>query len=149
MKDIKKQDNRGVSKITNNSSVIKWIDSVKLHSNAIVGVCNCLFVYVVREQHDLLVVTCGTLFSYHLHSEEHSSVAVEMICLTSYDHTLFNNENGDVYDRMDWALSDSQYAPMIVRFCKNQEGDEAFQALVSQKVGNNFCRSALKKLSYT
>ena len=115
-KDIKKQDYPDVPKLMNNCSIIKWIGFSKLHFNAIVGVCNFLLVYIVHEQHDLSGVTCGTLISDHPHSQEHGSVEVEMISITSHDHPLFRNYNGDIYYRMYQALSGSQYAPTIFWF---------------------------------
>ena len=100
LKDINKQDDPDVPKITKNGIIIKWIESFKLHLNAIIGVCNCILVYVVREQHFLSGVTRGTLITDQPHSKEHGLAEVGMISLTSHDHSLFRNDNGDVYDRM-------------------------------------------------
>ena len=144
LKDLKKQDDPDVTKLTNNGSIIKCIESFTLHLNAIVGVQNCSLVYVVREQHDLSRVTCGTILSDQLHSKEHGLAEVDMIRLTSYDHPLFRNDNGDVYDRMEQALSGSQYAPMIVRLCKKREGNKAFRALVAQHSGKPVWEKRIK-----
>ena len=135
LEDIMKQDDPDVPNLTKNGSIIKWIESFKLHLNAIVGVRNCTLVYVVHEKHDLLGLTHGTLLSNHLHSDEHGLVEVEMISLTSHDHPLFRNVNGDVYYRMERALSGSQYALTIVQFRKKREGSEYFRVLVSQHAG--------------
>ena len=86
-----------------------------MHLSEIVGVCNRPLVYVVCEQHEFPGVTRGNLLPDQPHSEDHEPLELEMIILTSHDHPLFRNYNGDVYDRMEWALSGSQYAPTIFR----------------------------------
>ena len=89
LKDLKKQDNPDVPKLTKNGSIIKWIDSFKLHLNAIVGVRNCPLLYVVREQADLTNVTLGNFMAGQPHSEENGSLEAELVQLTSHNHLLF------------------------------------------------------------
>ena len=89
LKDLKKQDNPDVKNLTKNDSFIKWIESFRLHLNAIVCVCNYLLVYVVCEQHDLSGVTHSTLLSDKTHSKKDCSVEVETRSLTSHNHPLF------------------------------------------------------------
>ena len=107
MKEPKKQDDTDLPKLTKSGSIIKCIESFKLHLNAIVEVRNCPLVYVVREQGDLTNVTRGNLMAGQTHSEENGSLEAELVQLTSHNHPLFRNDNGDVYDRMKRALSGS------------------------------------------
>ena len=126
LKDLNKQYDPDVLKLMNNGSIIKWIESFKFNLNEIFGVYDCPLVYVMHEQHDFLGTTCGTLLPDQPHSEEHGSAEVDMISITSHDHPLFRNDNGDIYDSMEGALSGSKYASTIVWFRKKQEGNEAF-----------------------
>ena len=71
------------------------------------GVINLPLVYVVQEKSALNNVTQGNLMAGQPHSEENGSLEVELVQLTSHDHPLFRNDNGDVYDRMEQALSGS------------------------------------------
>ena len=48
LKDLKKQDNPDVPKLTKSGIIIKWIEHFKLHLNTIVGMRNLPLVYVVR-----------------------------------------------------------------------------------------------------
>ena len=41
------------------------------------------------------------------HSEENGSLEAEIVQLTSQKHPLFCNDNGDIYNRMEQALSGS------------------------------------------
>ena len=65
--------------------------------------------YVVREQSDLNNVNRGNLISRQPHSKENDSLEAELVQLTSHDHPLFFNDNGDAYGRMEQALSGSNY----------------------------------------
>ena len=68
MQELKKQDDTDVPKLTKSGSIIKWIESLKLHLNETVGVRNCPLVYVVREQADLTNVTRGNFMAGQPHS---------------------------------------------------------------------------------
>ena len=68
LKYLKKQDNPDMPKLTKSGSIIKWIESFKLHLNAIVGVRNCPLKYAVREQSDLTNFTRGNFMAGQPHS---------------------------------------------------------------------------------
>ena len=78
------------------------------------------------------------------HSEENGALEAELVQLTSHDHPLFRNDNGDVYDRMERALSVSNYSSTVVKFRKKREGDKAFKALVSQHAGKPVWEKRIK-----
>ena len=80
---------------------------------------------------------------YH-HSEENGSLEAELVQLTSHDHPLFRNENCDVYDMMEQALSGSNYSSTITQFRKKREGGKAFKALVSQHAGKPVWEKRIK-----
>ena len=125
-------------------SIIKWIESFKLDLNAIVGVRNCPLIYVVREQSDLTNVTRGNLMAGKPHSEENGSLEADLVQLTSHNHPLFRNGNGDFYNRMERALSASNYSSTVIKFRKKREGDKAFKALVSQHRGKPVWEKRIK-----
>ena len=90
LKNIKNQDDPEVPKLTKKCSIIKCSVSFKLNLNSIVGVRKFLLIYAVREQHDLLGVTLGTLLPDQPYSKELGLVKVEMISLTSHVGSLRN-----------------------------------------------------------
>ena len=77
--------------------------------------------YVVREQADLTNVTRGTLVDGQPNSEENGSLEAELIQLTSHDHPLICNDNGDVYNRTEQALSGSNYSSTIIKLRKKEK----------------------------
>ena len=115
-----------------------------MHLNAIVGVRNSPLVYVVREQSNLTHFTRGNLMAGQPHSEENVSLEAELIQLTSHNHPLFRNENGDVYNRMEQALSGSNYSLTIIQFRKKREGDKALKAILSQHAGKPVLEKRIK-----
>ena len=78
------------------------------------------------------------------HSEENGLLEVELVHLTSHNHPLFCNDNGDVNDRMERSLSGSKYSLTIIQFQKKREGDKAFKALVSQHAGKPVYEKRIK-----
>ena len=111
-------------------SIIKWIESFKLHSNTVMGLCNCPVVYVINEHG---ATTARPAFSANQpHSEEYGSVESELVKLLSWNHPLFKNDNNNVFDRMERALIGTSYASTIVRFRKARNGNKAMVAIVSQ-----------------
>ena len=52
------------------------------------------------------------------HSEENGSLEAELVQLTSNDHPLFRNDNGDVYIRMGQSLSGFNYSSTVIKFRK-------------------------------
>ena len=130
LKYLKKKDDPDAPKITKSGSIIKCIEYFKLHMNAIVGVRNWPLVYVVREEADLTNVTRGNLIAGQPHSEENVSLEAELVQITSHDHPLFRNDSGDVYERMERALSGLNYSSAIIQFQKKRESDKTFKAKI-------------------
>ncbi len=52
----KKQYNPEVHKLGKNGSIVKWIDSFRLHLVSVIGVQDVLLVYVVCQVQDILEV---------------------------------------------------------------------------------------------
>ena len=82
--------------------------------------------------------------SGHPYSEENGSLEAELVQLTSHNNPLYCNDNGDVYNRMEQALSGSNYSLTIIQFQKKREGDKAFKALVSQHAGKPVYEKRIK-----
>ena len=95
--ELKNQDGLEVPKLKK-GSIIKWIESFKLHCSNVVGVRNCPIVYVINERNANTLRPA--LATNQPHSEEYRSVESELVKLLSWDHLLFNNDNNNVFDRM-------------------------------------------------
>ena len=129
LKELKKQDDPEVPKLEK-GSIIKWIESFKLHCSNIVGVQNCPIVYVIDEHK--ANTSRPALATNQPHSEEYGSVESELVELLYWDHPIFKNDNNNVFDRMERALIGTPYASTIVRFCKGRDGNKAMEDIISQ-----------------
>ena len=108
-------------------SIIKWIESFKLHCSNVVGVRNCPIVNVIDERK--ANSSRPALARKQPHSEEYVSVESDLVKLLSWDHPLFKNDSNKVFDSMERALIGTPYASTIVRFCKAQDGNKAMAAI--------------------
>ena len=79
-------------------SIIKWIESFKLHCSNVVGVQNCPIVYVIDKRK--ANTSRLALVTNQPHSEEYGSLESELLKLLSWDHPLFKNNNNNVFDKM-------------------------------------------------
>ena len=134
LKQKSEADEPDVPKLTKGMAFIKWIESFKLHLNAIVGCRGCPLVYVVRTVH-LDGGNPPARLANEPHSKEYGSVEGELIALLTHDHPLFKNDNSAVYDRLDIALRGSDYHSAIIRFRKERDGAGAYHALTAQNCG--------------
>jgi len=142
--DKKKQDEPDVPKLTSKMSIVKWIESFKLHCYAIVGVRNCPIIYVIRNVADESGITRPPLLPNQPHSAEYGSIEGELIHLSSHDHPLFTQDNTAVYDRMEQGLRGTSYAATMVKYRKKRDGKGAMLALVSQHAGKAVWEKRIK-----
>ena len=68
----------------------------------------------------------------------------ELVKLLSWNHLLFNNDNNNVFNRMERALIGTPYASTIVHFCKARDGNKAMAAIVSQHAGKDVWENRIK-----
>ena len=134
MEELKKQDEPYVNKLTKQGSITKWIESFKLHLNAIVGVQMCTLTYVLNNQ-DVVDKPRPDMKQYQTHRKEYESIEADLAKLMSYDHTLFRIKNNNVFDSMERALSGTNYASTITRYHRERDGRSAMETLVSQNAG--------------
>ena len=123
-------------------SIIKWIESFKLHCNTVVGVHNCPIVYVIDERG--ATTARPALATNQPHSEEYGSVESELVKLLSWNHPLFNNDNNNIFDRTERALIGTSYASTTARFRKAQDKNKAMAAIVSQNAGKDMWEKQIK-----
>ena len=102
--------------------------------SAFIGAWNCPLAYVVREEAlpdpqrpPLLVDKC--------YSEEHPSIRNEMIAYLSHDHSLFKENNANLYELLEESLQGSAMDPTIQPYKRRKDGGKAWVALNQQHVG--------------
>jgi hypothetical protein len=130
-------------------SILKYLDSFKLHCRSIIGVRNIPLEYIIRGYSDLTGIALPPLLQDEPHSAEYGSIEAELIYLTPHNHSLFRCDNADVYNRLEIGLRGSPYAPTIVRFRntgagRTGDGCGAFSSLVKQHAGPSVWEARVK-----
>ena len=129
-----KQDDPEVPKLGGNGSILKWIESFKLHTKSIIGVRMCSLPYALDNEASK-ATTRPDLIAHQPHSADYGSITEELAALTSHYHPLYAQDNGNVYDRIERALTGTSHSSSIIRFCRIRDGKGAMDALVSQFSG--------------
>ncbi len=90
IKEKKKQDDTKVPKLMKHGSIIKWIESFKLHLFSVIGVQNCLLIFVIRNAQDVSTAKHRpALIAYQAFCTKCGLFEEEMIALSTHDHPLF------------------------------------------------------------
>ena len=126
-----KQDDPEVSKLGGNGSILKWIESFKLHTKSIIGVRMCSLLYALDDEASKATAR-PDLIEHQLHSADYGSITEELVTLTSYYHPMYAQDNGNVYDRIERALTGTSHSSAIICFRRTCDVKGAMDDLVSQ-----------------
>ena len=94
-----KQDDPEVTNLGKNGSILKWVESFKLHTKLIIGVRMCSLSYALDNEASKMTAS-PDLIAHHPHSDGYGSITEKLASLTSHDHPLYAQENGNMYDRI-------------------------------------------------
>ena len=72
------------------------------------------------------------LIAHQPHSADYGSTTKELAALTLHDHPLYALDNGNVYNRIERALTGTSHSSAIILFRRTRDGKRAMDALVSQ-----------------
>ena len=114
-----------------NGSILKWIEYFKLNTKSIIGVRMCSLSYVFDDE-ARKATKRPDLIAHQPHLADYGSITEEFYALTSHDHPLYAQDNGNMYDRIERALRGMSHSSTIIRFRHTCNGKGAMDALVSQ-----------------
>ena len=145
LKELKKRDEPDVPKLTKGLTIIKYIESLRVHCMEVVGVRNCpLVAYLLRDD-KVPPVTPSPLAQDQPHSEKFGSVEHEMIARLTHTHPLFRNDNQNLFNRLDIGLRNTSYASVLVSHRRTGDGVGAFADLVSQYAGKHVWEARIRE----
>ena len=125
------QDDPEVLKLGKNGSILKWIESFKLHTKSIIGVRMCSLLYALENEASKATAR-PDLIAHQPHSADYGSIIEEIAALTSHDNPLYAQDNGNVYERIERSLTGTSHSSAIIRFRRTRDGKGEMDALVSQ-----------------
>lgn len=144
LKELKKRDEPDVPKLTKGLTIIKYIESLRVHCMEVVGVRNCPLAYLLRDD-KVPPVTPSPLAQDQPHSEKFGSVEHEMIARLTHTHPLFRNDNQNLFNRLDIGLRNTSYASVLVSHRRTGDGVGAFADLVSQYAGKHVWEARIRE----
>ena len=118
LKEKKGEDSPETPKISKALPVIKWTEVFQDFLNRKIGNRNILLAYIIRDEPNPPAVA-PPLAPGQPHSVEHGYVEAELIARASHTHTLFRNDNSDLYFLLEEATRSTPYAASIKPFQQN------------------------------
>ena len=127
------KDEPDVPKITKQVSVMKWATAFDDHLHACLGALQAPLAWITRPE--AAVPAIGARAVNAPHSEQHGSIEGDMINRIPHTNPLFRNDNEAVYQKLEIATRNTQYAAAIAPFNRRKDGRTAHQAIISQFAG--------------
>ena len=113
LKKQAKQDDPEVPKLGKQGSILKWIDSKKLHLKSIIGVRDCSLAYLLDDTASRATKT-PALLADHPYYKELGSIVEELNLYTLHVHPLFAQDNTILYDQIEWGFTGTSYLSAII-----------------------------------
>ena len=144
LKEKNGEDSPETPKISKALPVIKWTEAFQDFLNRKIGNQNIPLAYIIQAEPNPPAVA-PPLAPGQPHSVEHGSVEAELIARASHTHTLFRNDNSDLYFLLEEATRSTSYAASIRPFQQYRDGEAAWKALTSQYAGKDKWEDEIKK----
>ena len=129
------KDEPDVPKITKQMSVMRWSNAFDDHLHACLGVTKAPLAWIIRPE--AAVPAIGPQAASLPYSAEHGSIEEEMINRVPFTHPLYRNDNETVYQKLEEATRNTQYAAAIAPYKRLKDGRGAHSALISQFAGDD------------
>ena len=123
---------------------MKWLEAFGDYLHRKVGVRGIPLAYITRED-AVPVGNAPPLATGKSYSDEHGSVAGELVARATHNHPMFRTDNNQVYFELEEATRGTQYAATIRPSNRNHNGREAYLSLVAQHAGADKWITQVKK----
>ena len=120
--------------ISNKLSISNFFEAYETYAGNFIGQSGCPLTWIYRQ--DIAVPGAAPPLAVDQpFSEEHGSVAAEMISRMSHTHALYRPDNATGYAQLVTATLGTQYASTIAPFKRAKDGRGALMALQAQFAG--------------
>jgi hypothetical protein len=143
IKASKKESQPEVPVISKALPVIKWIESFTDHCYRCIGHRFIPLAYIIRENAKvpaLVPPQCAN----QPYSDIHGSILADMIHRAAHNHGLYEQDNAEVYFKLEEATRGTQYTDSIKPYQRRKDGRGAFRTLVAQFAGNDKWEATIK-----
>jgi hypothetical protein len=143
LKVQKAEDNKEPPKVSRSLPIGQWSEAFQIFLEKALGVRDIPLAYVIRQ--DAVPPAAPTLRANRPYSAVHESVVKELIARASHTHTLYENDNEEVYNHLELALRTTQYAATLSPFKRRKNGRDAWFAIIAQYIGKDKWQKEVKK----
>ena len=120
--------------ISNKLSIANFFEAYETFAGNFIGQSGCPLTWIYRQ--DVAVPAAAPALAVDQpFSDEHGSVAAEMISRMSHAHALYRPDNATGYAQLVTATLGTQYASTITPFKRGKDGRGALMALKAQFAG--------------
>ena len=131
-----KEDKPEIPKLTKNTSVPKWYESLRIVLTRILGVRLIPLIYVLRK-YVHVPVQAPTLLTGKPYSADITSVVNELISRAGHDHPEYDEDNAQVLAIVDEAVRGTVYSSAISKARRAQDGRAAVATIIEQYAGKD------------
>ena len=125
-----------IPKFSNNSTVAKWDESVRVYASQVYGARKSTLEYLIRAKISVAMPHSG-LAAGQPHSAEAGSIQGEQALRLSHTHPLYRDDNKSLFAVLEVALYGTTFEASIKPFQRTGNGRGAYEALISQHVGKD------------
>ena len=130
-----KKDEPEVPKITKQMTVMKWANAFDDHLHSCHGTTKAPLAWIIRAVENVPAITTqATNLPY---TAVHGSIEEDMTNRTPHAYPLYRNDNETVYEKLEEATRNTQFAAAIAPFKRRKNGRGAHSALISQFAGDD------------
>jgi hypothetical protein len=122
---------------------VKWTEAFEDYLHRNIGSRHIPLAYVVRTT--ATVPPPPTLQAGQPFSTEHGSVEEELTARASHTHPLYQDDNAEVYYKIEEATRGMSYAASIKPFQRRKDGRGAYDAMLTQYAGEDKWRALIKE----
>ena len=130
IKEKSEKDEPNIPKITKQMMVMQWRNAFDNHLHSCLGVTKTPLAWIIRPTAAFPVI--GPQATGILYSAKHSSIEEELIKCVQQHQPLFFNANETVYEKLEVATGNTQYALEIAPYKRSKDGRGAHRVLISQ-----------------
>ncbi len=120
--------------ISQKLSIANWFEAYETYAGEFIGQANCPLTWIFRESVNV-AVAAPALMADQPYSEEHGSVAEELVHRLPHTHPLYRIDNATCFSQIVTATLGTSYASTITPFKRTKNGRSALLALKAQFAG--------------
>jgi hypothetical protein len=148
MKDRKKDGASDVPKLSQNTTVPRWNDSLKVYMNEVFGARGATLHYLMRESDGVPAAGPLTVLAPNApHTVMGKSIEADQMARLSHTHALYSDDNSKFYRKLEEAVRGTTYEASIKPFQIAGDGRGAYRSLLAQHCGKDKWTQILRDAS--